>query len=61
VASAFADLADVEAEHEADLLSYLVFDGPFAQELMELGYADARAAGEEIVALFSEAHQLQLI
>jgi NTE family protein len=51
-ASAFARLADVEAEHEADLVSYLLFDGPFAQELMELGHSDARAAGDHLRALF---------
>jgi NTE family protein len=54
-ASAFARLADAEAEHEADLVSYLLFDGPFAQELMELGHADARAASDRIAALFGEA------
>ena len=30
-------LADGEARHESDLLSYLLFDGGFAAELIELG------------------------
>jgi NTE family protein len=52
-ASAFVRLAEAEAEHEADLVSYLLFDGPFAQQLMELGHADARAAGARLLALFA--------
>ena len=36
-------------------MSYLLFDGPFAQELMELGHADARAAGDGLRALFVSA------
>jgi NTE family protein len=54
VAAAFARLADVEAEHEADLISYLLFDGDFASDLMALGHADARAAAEALGTLFAE-------
>jgi NTE family protein len=53
-AAAFLRLAEAEAEHEADLVSYLLFDGPFAQQLIELGRADARAAGDRLRALFVE-------
>jgi NTE family protein len=36
-------LADRESPYEADLVSYLLFDGDFADQLIELGRADARA------------------
>lgn len=52
VGALFARLADGESEHEADLLSYLLFDGAFATLLMELGRADARNQAEELRALF---------
>jgi NTE family protein len=51
-ATAFLRLAEAEAEHEADLVSYLLFDGPFAQQLIELGRADARAAADQLGAVF---------
>lgn len=50
----FGRLADAEAPHEADLLSYLLFDGPFTSSLMDLGYADARAQHEQLRAIFSD-------
>jgi NTE family protein len=53
VAAAFARLLDGQAEHEADLVSYLLFDGPFARDLIELGHADARAAAPALEALFT--------
>jgi NTE family protein len=37
---------------EADFLSYLLFDGHFADELITLGYEDARARHEDLCALF---------
>ena len=46
-------LAEPESRNEADLLSYLLFDGGFAGELIELGRADARARHEELCAFFS--------
>ena len=46
-------LAQGEASHESDLLSYVLFDGSFAGALIELGHADAAANEEELARLFS--------
>ena len=40
---------------EADLLSYLLFDRCYAEHLIDLGYADAEARGDELLALFAYA------
>jgi NTE family protein len=40
------------AHNESDLLSYLLFDGRFAAQLIELGRADARARHDELCAFF---------
>jgi NTE family protein len=53
LARVYARLADGESEHDADLLSYLLFDGPFAEQLMELGHADARAQRDQLAGLFA--------
>jgi NTE family protein len=45
-------LAGGEARHESDLLSYLLFDGNFASELIELGRRDAAKKEDELAALF---------
>lgn len=47
-------LLDLGAGDEADLASYLLFDGNFARQLIEMGRADARARRDEIVAFFEE-------
>jgi NTE family protein len=38
---------------DKDLLSYLLFDGAYTNRLVDLGRADAAAAKDELVALFS--------
>jgi len=45
-------LAGGEAREESDLLSYLLFDGNFASELIELGRRDAAKKEDELAALF---------
>jgi NTE family protein len=47
-------LAEREARGSADLLTYLLFDGEFADIMIELGRRDAKALFEEWVAFFSE-------
>jgi NTE family protein len=46
-------LAERETANEADLLSYLLFDGPFASELIDLGRRDARKRHDEIVSFLA--------
>jgi NTE family protein len=45
-------LGEREAADESDLLSYLLFDGEFARQLIELGRNDARAHHAELCAFF---------
>jgi NTE family protein len=42
-----------ENEGEADLLSYVLFDGPFAALLIEMGWNDAKAQHDELVRFFA--------
>jgi NTE family protein len=42
-----------DGEREADLLSYVLFDGPFAAQLIELGREDARARHDNLVKFFA--------
>lgn len=46
-------LADAEGDEEADLLSYLLFDGGFGAQLIEMGMNDARARRDELAAFFA--------
>lgn len=46
-------LAGDEPRRAGDLLSYLLFDGGFAAELIALGRADARARHDELVAFLA--------
>jgi NTE family protein len=48
-------LAEREGGQEATLLSYLLFDGAFAAQLMELGFSDAQVQHEELCRLFAPA------
>jgi NTE family protein len=45
-------LAGSESSADSDLLSYLLFDGGFAGELIELGRRDALAQAEQLCAFF---------
>ena len=45
-------LASREAEDESDLLSYLLFDGELARQLIEIGRDDARARHSDLCAFF---------
>jgi NTE family protein len=47
-------LAEREARNSADLASYLLFDGVFADQLIEMGRADARALGDAWAHFFSD-------
>jgi NTE family protein len=46
-------LAAGETAHESDFLSYLLFDGNWARELIALGRADAARQEEELVKFFA--------
>lgn len=48
-------LVDVGEASESDLASYLLFDGSFAQKLIDLGRADAEARRHEIADFFGSA------
>ncbi len=51
---AFISMLDVGAGAEADLASYLLFDGGFAETLIEMGRRDAHAKRDEIEAFLFE-------
>jgi NTE family protein len=46
---------DVGVGDEADLASYILFDGHFCRQLIEMGRADAHARRDEILAFFGDA------
>lgn len=50
-------LVDVGEATEADLASYLLFDGAFARRLIDLGRADAEARRNEIADFFGSAEE----
>ena len=45
-------LAEAGGDSESDLLSYVLFDGEFASELIELGQRDARLRHDELCTFF---------
>ncbi|MBV9946691.1 MAG: patatin-like phospholipase family protein, partial [Myxococcales bacterium] len=47
-------LLDLGVENEADLASYLLFDGPFCRRLIEMGRSDAQARRDELLEFFRE-------
>ncbi len=48
-------LLDVGGGTDADLASYLLFDGAFCKQLIEMGRADAKARRDELLAFFGDA------
>lgn len=52
----FLQFLDVGEGADADLASYLLFDGAFAQRLIELGRRDARAKKDELEAFLYKGH-----
>ena len=47
-------LSSAEGEAHSDLLSYVLFDGEYARQLIALGRADARARHEDLCAFFAD-------
>lgn len=45
-------LLDLGVDNEADLASYLLFDGPFCRRLIEMGRADAQARKDDLMDFF---------
>jgi NTE family protein len=48
-------IAESDSSNEADLLSYLLFDGPFAGQLIDLGREDAAAQHDDLCKFFAGA------
>jgi NTE family protein len=49
------NLLDIGVGDEADLASYLLFDGHFCRQIIEMGRADAHARRDEILRFFGDA------
>ncbi len=47
-------VATAESEYAADLMSYLLFDRPFAERLIQLGFEDASRQRDEILDFFDD-------
>lgn len=48
------NLLDIGVGDEADLASYLLFDGQFCRQLIEMGRADAHARRDQLLAFFGD-------
>ncbi|MGD0675905.1 MAG: patatin-like phospholipase family protein [Polyangiaceae bacterium] len=48
------NVLDLGVETEADLASYLLFDGPFCRRLIEMGRADAQARRHDLLEFFRD-------
>jgi NTE family protein len=48
------NILDIGVGDEADLASYLLFDGQFCRQMIEMGRADAKARRDELLAFFGE-------
>jgi NTE family protein len=46
---------DIGVGEDADLASYLLFDGHYCRQLIEMGRADAHARRDEILSFFGDA------
>jgi NTE family protein len=49
------NVLDLGVHSEADLASYLLFDGPFCRRIIEMGRSDAQARRDELVHFFRDA------
>jgi NTE family protein len=47
-------LASARESAEADLLSYILFDGHYATELVRIGYEDARSRHHELASFLRD-------
>ena len=54
VGSIFRRMADRGGEQASDLLSYLLFDGEYASDLVRLAMKDAHAQRDEIISFFED-------
>ncbi len=52
VTKRFFSILGIGADREADLASYLLFDGPFCRKLIEMGRADAHARRDDLMRFF---------
>jgi NTE family protein len=50
-------LARMENRDEADLTSYVLFDGSYCEKLIELGIADARARRDDLLRFFERSEE----
>ncbi len=54
VAKKLFQMLDLGVGDEADLASYLLFDGAFCKQLIEMGRADAKARKDDLLAFFGD-------